>query len=103
MFNVVCFVIYIANIIIATGNNSKTVHPSPDSPIVAIRPTRALCAVEMISPSMGSADARPISVAIALIFATMICICLVMNLSDAPTWFNISSSRLCSMAVFRAI
>ena len=103
MFNVVLFVMYIENAIIAIGISSNIVHPAPDNPIVAIIPTRVLCAVDIISPSIGNAVTSPIVVANVLIFATMVCICRATNLSDAPTWFNISSSRLCSMAVLRAI
>ena len=103
MFIVVRRVIQIANMTIAIGSNISINHPNPDKPIIAINPTRALCAVEFISIKTGAAAAKPIEVAIVLIFATMICICFATKPSDAPTWFNISSSRRCNIAVFCAI
>ena len=82
-------VIDIANMIITIGSNVSIAQPAPLNPIVAIRPTRALCAVDIIIIRIGAAATKPIAAASALIFATMICICRVIKLSDAPTWFKI--------------
>lgn len=81
---VVRWVVHMENRTIATGNNASVSHPPPDSPSIAIKPTRALWAVDIISSNTGVAAIKPIVAAVALIFATIICIWWAMKLSDAP-------------------
>ena len=85
------------------GNNAKTNQPVVDKESVDIKPTRADCAVDKIIKIIGNAHTKPTRHATELIFATMICIWRAIKLSEAPTWFNISSSCLCSMAIFLEI
>ena len=86
-----------------TGKAQSAIISIPDNVNVANNPTRAECAVDKINPKIGIATTKPIKHAIALIFATMICIWFAMNLSVAPTWFNISNSCLCNRAILRDI
>ena len=103
MFSVVWRVTSIENAIMDIGNSVNAIQPVPDRPIVAIKPTRVLWAMDMINSSIGHANKKPIPVAIADIFPTIVCICRTTKLSDAPIWLRISNSRLCNIAVLRAI
>ena len=84
MFIVVLRVTQIAKIMIATGSINNSVQPNPFNPIVAISPTRALCAVDIIISNTGIAATNPIDAANVLIFATINCICRATKPSDAP-------------------
>ena len=86
---------------IIIGNNIKTIQSDVDSDNVAINPTRAECAVDNIIKIIGVAHTKPTRQAMELILATIICICFATKLSVAPTWFNISNSCLCNIAMFR--
>ena len=86
---------------INAGNTNNINQSFKDKDNVANKPTRAECAVCKIISIIGVANKNPIDDAAVLIFPTMICIWCAMNLSVAPTWFNISSSCLCNIAMFR--
>lgn len=77
-------VVQIENRTITIGNSTSVNQPPPDKPSIAIRPTRALWAVDMINNSTGAAAIKPISAAVELIFATIVCIWRATKLSDAP-------------------
>ena len=64
----------IENIVIATGKIVSISQLPPDSPIIAIRPTRAECAVAVINNNIGVAHKNPMAEAVRLILPTMICI-----------------------------
>ena len=77
-------VVQIEKATIAAGNRNSVSQPVPDSPNIAISPTRALCAVDIISNKTGIAAIKPIAAAVVLIFATIICIWCATKLSEAP-------------------
>ena len=91
---------YTEKAIIAIINKNKANQELPDNDNVANNPTRAERADAIINIKMGVATTKPIKHAKVLIFATMICIWRAINLSVAPTWFNISNSCLCNIAIF---
>ena len=70
---------------IITGSNASIIQFDADNDRVDINPTRAECAVDNIIKIIGAAQIKPTKHASELIFATMICICVAMNLSVAPT------------------
>ena len=89
--------------VIAIGRRANVIQLEVDKFIIAINPTRVLCAADRINNNIGQAERKPMLVADADIFATIICICCATKLSEAPIWFNISNSRLCNIAVLRAM
>lgn len=100
---VVWRVIHIENTVIAMGNKISANQPVPVNDMVDINPIRAECAADIISSNTGAAAKKPIPAAWMQILPTIICIWRAINVSDAPIWFNISSSRRCSIAVLRAM
>ena len=93
----------VAKAIIAIGSKVSVVQPAPDKFIVAIKPTRARCAADIINSNIGHAAKKPMPVAVIEILATMICIWWAIKPSEAPIWFSISSSRRCNIAVLRVM
>lgn len=85
MLIVVRLVIQMEKIIIKIGSVVNSIQPVLDNPSIAIKPMRALCAVESISSIIGRAHKYPMLHAVRQIFPTIICICRAIKLSDAPT------------------
>ena len=64
----------IENAVIATGSIANISQFPTDSPIIAIRPIRAECAVAVINNSIGVAQKNPMTDAVRHILPTIICI-----------------------------